>query len=83
MLNWHLVVECPEQVEVYRCFDLVVWPPSQGACREISLASHFSGLQTRRMKLHYRPSLGCPHLCHTLTGSGLAVGRALVAIPKN
>ena len=71
----------------HRCFDLEVWLPSQGY-REISSVSHFHDYQARRMGLRYRPNegggkKGKPRPTHTLNGSGLAVGRTLVAILEN
>jgi seryl-tRNA synthetase len=71
----------------HRQFDLEVWLPSQGY-REISSCSHFTDFQARRMQLRYRPALadgkkGKPRTAHTLNGSGLAVGRTLVAILEN
>jgi len=69
-----------------RCFDLEVWLPSQGF-REISSCSHFGDFQARRMGLRYRPATDGkkpkPQFAHTLNGSGLAVGRTLVAILEN
>ncbi|MEM6929844.1 MAG: aminoacyl--tRNA ligase-related protein, partial [Myxococcota bacterium] len=69
-----------------RCFDLEVWLPSQGF-REISSCSHFGDFQARRMGLRYRPVTDGkkvkPRFAHTLNGSGLAVGRTLVAILEN
>jgi seryl-tRNA synthetase len=72
-----------------RCHDLEVWLPSQGTYREISSCSNFRDFQARRMQLRYRPEPGeggkkaRPRLCHTLNGSGLAVGRTLVALLEN
>jgi len=66
------------------CYDLEVWLPSQGVYREVSSCSHFGDYQARRMKMRYRPAGGGkPRLCHTINGSGLAVGRALVAVLEN
>lgn len=67
-----------------RCYDLEVWLPSQQAYREVSSISNFHDFQARRMNLRYRPEDGGkPRFCHTLNGSGLAVGRTLVAILEN
>lgn len=71
----------------YRCMDLEVWLPSQGY-REISSCSHFTDFQARRMGLRYRPATdggkkGKPRPAHTINGSGLAVGRTVVAILEN
>jgi seryl-tRNA synthetase len=64
-----------------KTYDLEVWLPSQNAYREISSCSWFSDYQARRAKIRYRPEAKAkPRLVHTLNGSGLAVGRTLVAI---
>jgi seryl-tRNA synthetase len=64
-----------------RTFDVEVWLPGQDAYREISSCSNFDAYQARRMKIRYRPGGGGkPQMVHTLNGSGLAVGRTLVAI---
>jgi seryl-tRNA synthetase len=64
-----------------RCFDIEVWLPGQNAYREISSCSWFGDYQARRAKVRYRPAKGeKPKLVHTLNGSGLAIGRTLVAI---
>ncbi len=66
------------------CYDLEVWLPGQNAYREISSCSNFIDFQARRMKLRYRPvEGGKTKFCHTINGSGLAVGRTLVAILEN
>ncbi len=65
-------------------FDLEVWLPGQGCYREISSCSSFTDFQARRARLRYRPADGGkPRLLHTLNGSGLAVGRTLVAVLEN
>ncbi len=67
-----------------RTYDLEVWLPSQERYREISSCSNFTDFQARRMKARWRnPETGKPELVHTLNGSGLAVGRCLVAILEN
>ena len=67
-----------------KTYDLEVWLPSQGVYREISSCSNFEGYQARRAGIKYRPREGAkPEHLHTLNGSGLAVGRALVAILEN
>lgn len=67
-----------------RTYDIEVWIPSQDKYREISSCSTFRDFQSRRMKARYRnPETGKPELLHTLNGSGLAVGRTLVAIMEN
>ena len=64
--------------------DVEVWLPSQQQYREISSCSNFRDFQARRMKARYRnPDTGKPELLHTLNGSGLAVGRTLLAIMEN
>jgi seryl-tRNA synthetase len=67
-----------------RCYDLEVWLPGQGAYREISSCSNCGDFQARRMKTRFKPD-GAKKtvICHTLNGSGLAVGRALVAVLEN
>jgi len=66
-----------------KTYDLEVWLPGQQAFREISSCSNYGDYQARRMKARYRPKGGKPSLLHTLNGSGLAVGRALVAVLEN
>ncbi len=67
-----------------KTYDLEVWLPGQEKYREISSCSNFEAFQARRMKARYRnPETGKPELVHTLNGSGLAVGRTLVAILEN
>jgi seryl-tRNA synthetase len=87
-------LELPYRVEVLcggdtsftaqKTYDLEVWVPSQGRYREISSCSHFGDFQARRMNLRYRPADGGkPQYGHTVNGSGLAVGRTVVAILEN
>ena len=65
----------------HKTYDLEVWLPGQNRYREISSCSWFGDFQARRAKLRYRPEVGAkPRLLHTLNGSGLAVGRTLVAV---
>ena len=66
-----------------KTYDLEVWLPGQNAYREISSCSNFEAFQARRMQARYRNDKGKPELLHTLNGSGLAVGRTLVAILEN
>jgi seryl-tRNA synthetase len=67
-----------------KTYDLEVWLPGQDAYREISSCSNFGDYQARRMQARWRnPATGKPELLHTLNGSGLAVGRTLVAILEN
>jgi len=65
-------------------YDLEVWLPGQGAYREISSCSNFTDFQARRMQARRRnPETGRPELVHTLNGSGVAAGRALIAVMEN
>ena len=67
-----------------KTYDLEVWLPSQDTYREISSCSYCGDYQARRMNARYRPEAGAkPEFVHTLNGSGLAVGRTLVAILEN
>ncbi|MDH5471763.1 MAG: serine--tRNA ligase [Gammaproteobacteria bacterium] len=67
-----------------KTYDLEVWLPGQQAYREISSCSNFTDFQARRMSARWRnPETGKPELLHTLNGSGLAIGRTLVAILEN
>lgn len=67
-----------------RTYDLEVWLPGQQAYREISSCSNFRDFQARRLQARWRnPETGKPELLHTLNGSGLAVGRTLVALLEN
>src|SRR5690554_6538571 len=67
-----------------KTYDIEVWVPSQNKYREISSCSNFRDFQARRMKARYRnPETGKPELLHTLNGSGLAIGRTLLAILEN
>ena len=66
-----------------KTYDLEVWLPAQNAYREISSCSNFEAFQARRMQARFRNDKGRPEPVHTLNGSGLAVGRTLVAILEN
>jgi seryl-tRNA synthetase len=67
-----------------KTYDLEVWLPGQQRYREISSCSNFEAFQARRMQARWRnPQTGKPELAHTLNGSGLAVGRTLVAVMEN
>ena len=67
-----------------KTYDLEVWLPSQNCYREISSCSSFTDFQARRMQARWRnPETGKPELLHTVNGSGLAVGRTLVALMEN
>lgn len=67
-----------------KTYDLEVWLPGQQAYREISSCSNFKAFQARRLKARWRnPETGKPELVHTVNGSGLAVGRTLIAVMEN
>lgn len=66
-----------------KTYDIEVWLPGQNTYREISSCSNFEAFQARRMQARFRNEKGRPELVHTLNGSGLAVGRTLVAILEN
>ncbi len=66
-----------------KTYDIEVWLPAQNTYREISSCSNFEAFQARRMQARFRGDKGKPELVHTLNGSGLAVGRTLVAILEN
>jgi seryl-tRNA synthetase len=66
-----------------KTYDIEVWLPGQNTYREISSCSNFEAFQARRMQARFRNEKGKPELVHTLNGSGLAVGRTLIAIMEN
>jgi seryl-tRNA synthetase len=67
-----------------KCYDIEVWLPGQNSYREISSCSNFEDFQARRANIRFKPSNnGKPQFVHTLNGSGLAVGRTLIAILEN
>ncbi len=67
-----------------KTYDLEVWLPSQETYREISSCSNCGDFQARRMQARWRnPATGKPELVHTLNGSGVAVGRAMIAVMEN
>ncbi len=66
-----------------KTYDIEVWLPGQNAYREISSCSNCEAFQSRRMQARFRNAQGKPELVHTLNGSGLAVGRTLVAVLEN
>ncbi|HEY5863733.1 MAG TPA: serine--tRNA ligase [Casimicrobiaceae bacterium] len=66
-----------------KTYDLEVWLPGQNAYREISSCSNCEAFQARRMQARFRNAQGKPELVHTLNGSGLAIGRTLVAVLEN
>ena len=67
-----------------KTYDIEVWLPGQEKYREISSCSNYNDYQARRMKARRRnPDTGKPELLHTLNGSGVAAGRALIAVMEN
>ena len=66
-----------------KTYDLEVWLPGQGMYREISSCSNTGAFQARRMNARFRNAEGKPEFPHTLNGSGVAVGRALIAVLEN
>lgn len=85
-LPYQKVILCGGDLGFSACktYDLEVWLPGQNKYREISSCSNFGDFQARRMQARWRnPATGKPELLHTLNGSGLAVGRALVAVLEN
>jgi seryl-tRNA synthetase len=67
-----------------KCYDLEVWLPGAQAYREISSCSNFEDFQARRANIRFKPREGGkPQFVHTINGSGLAVGRTLIAILEN
>ena len=66
-----------------KTFDLEVWLPAQNTFREISSVSNMDAFQARRMQARFKNAQGKNELLHTLNGSGLAVGRTLVAVLEN
>jgi len=85
-LPYRKVVLCSGDVGFgsHKTYDLEVWLPGQGKYREISSCSNYRDFQARRMRARWRnPDTGKPELIHTLNGSGVAAGRALVAVMEN
>jgi seryl-tRNA synthetase len=85
-LPYRVVALCAGDIgfSAAKTYDLEVWLPGQQTYREISSCSNFEAFQARRMQARWRnPETGKPELLHTLNGSGLAVGRTLVAIMEN
>ncbi len=89
-LHYRVVLLCGGDTSfaAHKCYDLEVWLPSQGRFREISSCSNFGDFQARRMGMRFRPApvdgkKQKPRFPHTLNGSGLAVGRTVVAILEN
>ncbi|MBL8253321.1 MAG: serine--tRNA ligase [Candidatus Competibacter sp.] len=85
-LPYRVVVLCAGDIgfSSAKTYDLEVWLPGQQQYREISSCSNFEDFQARRLQARWRnPATGKPELAHTLNGSGLAVGRTLVAVMEN
>ena len=85
-LPYRVVTLCSGDIgfSAAKTYDLEVWLPGQQAYREISSCSCFTDFQARRMQARWRnPASGKPELVYTINGSGLAVGRTLVAILEN
>ena len=86
VLPYRVVTLCTGDIgfSAAKTYDLEVWLPGQQAYREISSCSNFEAFQARRMQARWRnPETGKPELLHTINGSGLAVGRTLVAVMEN
>jgi seryl-tRNA synthetase len=81
-LHYRVVTLCTGDMgfAAQKTYDIEVWLPGQGAYREISSCSVCGDFQARRMNARYRPKGGSPRFVHTLNGSGVAVGRALIAV---
>jgi seryl-tRNA synthetase len=85
-LPYRVIVLCGGDMgfSAAKTYDIEVWLPGQGKYREISSCSNFEAFQARRMQARFRNAeTGKPELLHTLNGSGLAIGRTLVAIMEN
>ena len=85
-LPYRVVTLCTGDIgfSAAKTYDLEVWLPGQQSYREISSCSNFEAFQARRMQARWRnPDTGKPELLHTINGSGLAVGRTLVAVMEN
>jgi len=85
-LPYRMVLHCAGDASfsAAKSYDLEVWLPGQGKYREISSCSNCEAFQARRLDLKFRPTAGGKtELCHTLNGSGLAVGRTLIAVLEN
>jgi seryl-tRNA synthetase len=85
-LPYRVVTLCTGDIgfSAAKTYDIEVWLPGQQKYREISSCSNFLDFQARRMQARWRnPETGKPELLHTLNGSGLAIGRTLVAVMEN
>lgn len=85
VLPYRVVALCSGDIGFHaaKTYDLEVWLPSQKNYREISSCSNFEAFQARRLQARWRSANGKPELVHTLNGSGLAIGRTLIAILEN
>ncbi len=84
-LPYRLMALCTGDIgfSAAKTYDLEVWLPGQSTYREISSCSNFEDFQARRLMARFRAGKGKPQLVHTVNGSGLAVGRTLVAVLEN
>jgi seryl-tRNA synthetase len=85
-LPYRTVILCSGDIGFgsYKTYDIEVWLPGQQKYREISSCSNYNDFQARRMQARWRnPDTGRPELLHTLNGSGVAAGRALIAVMEN
>ena len=84
-LPYRLMALCAGDIgfSAAKTYDLEVWLPGQSVYREISSCSNFEDFQARRLMTRFRAGKGKPQLVHTVNGSGLAVGRTLVAVLEN
>ncbi len=84
-LPYRVVTLCTGDMgfQAAKTYDIEVWLPGQNTYREISSCSNCEGFQARRMQARFRNEKGKPELVHTLNGSGLAVGRTLIAVMEN
>ena len=84
-LPYRVVILCTGEMgfAAAKTYDIEAWLPGQNAYREISSCSNFEAFQARRMRARFRNEKGKTELVHTLNGSGLAVGRTLIAIMED
>jgi len=84
-IHYRVVALCSADLgfSAAKTYDIEVWLPGQNGYREISSCSNFEDFQARRAKIRYKAKDGKNHLVHTLNGSGLAVGRTVIAILEN
>jgi seryl-tRNA synthetase len=85
-IHYRVVLLCTGDLgfSAAKCYDIEVWLPGEGVYKEISSCSNFEDFQARRANIRYRPEAGAkPRFVHTLNGSGLALGRTVIAILEN